>query len=206
MEKDETELDVIKRHLNLIMNSKSAFLDTHTKETYFNMQSQALYDELFELRDSKPVTPLQRPELYFLVDIFKELKFGRTFDDQRFLNECIDRLPPNKTETTWDYLPPKREPYDMNMYHDDWKQTLMTAINRQGATHFKYYNTLGKSRPTPLILDVPTKFVSLIESLEYYNKSCNMLSGRYKINFISDDRDYLDLDGFRINIANFCNL
>lgn len=40
----------------------------------------------------KKERPLQRPAAYHLIDIFKELKFGRPAEDQKFLDKCIKEL------------------------------------------------------------------------------------------------------------------
>ena len=46
-----------------------------------------LYDSLFAYRDMQPERPLERSVEYGFIDIFKELKFGRTVDDQRYLQK-----------------------------------------------------------------------------------------------------------------------
>lgn len=53
------------------------------------------YDKLFGYRDSHQ-TVLSAPQIHNLVEVFKELKFGRPAEDQRFLQECIQLLDPLK--------------------------------------------------------------------------------------------------------------
>ena len=47
--------------------------------------------------EAQPESPLQRPAKYGLKNIFKELKFGRPSEDQKFLQKCIDKLDNDKT-------------------------------------------------------------------------------------------------------------
>lgn len=49
------------------------------------------YDKLFGYRDSHQ-TVLSAPQKHNLIDIFKELKFGRRVEDQKFLQERINEL------------------------------------------------------------------------------------------------------------------
>ena len=48
------------------------------------------YESLFKERDGKVPRVLDAPVLHELPAIFWELKFGRTAEDQQFLNECKD--------------------------------------------------------------------------------------------------------------------
>ena len=66
--------------------------DRHFLYTLLGADSFKLYNDLFGWRDSQPERPLQRPVCYSLTDIFKELKFGRPADDQKFLDKCIKKL------------------------------------------------------------------------------------------------------------------
>ena len=42
--------------------------------------------------DTQKENPLKRPSAHSLIDIFKELKFGRTAESQQYLQECIEFL------------------------------------------------------------------------------------------------------------------
>lgn len=86
----ETELEIIERHVRI---AEKSYSDGKTPdEDNVKRISQELYNDLFGWRDSQPERPLQRPVCYSLTDIFKELKFGRPADDQKFLDKCIKKL------------------------------------------------------------------------------------------------------------------
>lgn len=51
-----------------------------------------LYENLFGYRDKLGETPLNRPVKFSLIEVFKELKFGRIIKDQEFLNKCITEI------------------------------------------------------------------------------------------------------------------
>ena len=42
--------------------------------------------------DTEKENPLKRPSAHSLIDIFKELKFGRPAADQKYLAKCITEL------------------------------------------------------------------------------------------------------------------
>ena len=42
--------------------------------------------------DTEKENPLKRPSAHSLIDIFKELKFGRPAADQKYLAKCIVEL------------------------------------------------------------------------------------------------------------------
>ena len=87
---DKTELDVIKE---AIIEAADCYQNNKTPEVgTFDRISNKLYNDLFSYRDNQPERPLQRPVNYNLVDIFKELKFGRPAEDQKFLDKCISEL------------------------------------------------------------------------------------------------------------------
>lgn len=58
---------------------------------------EEFYESLFGYRDSHPRI-LNAPANHSLVEIFKELKFGRDGIDQRYLQECIENLEPKTVE------------------------------------------------------------------------------------------------------------
>lgn len=86
----ETELEIIEKQIGI---AADCYKDNKTPadDTLKNI-SQTLYDNLFGWRDAQPERPLQRPVKYNLVEIFKELKFGRPSEDQIFLQKCIENL------------------------------------------------------------------------------------------------------------------
>ena len=77
---------------------RTFFLFTKYKEITedeLKLLSDDLYKKLFEYRDTHADSPLKKPACYSLVDIFKELKFGRPAESQRYLQKCIDELNEN---------------------------------------------------------------------------------------------------------------
>jgi len=88
--KVETKLEMIEKQITI---ASDCYKDgkTPADDTLKNI-SQDLYDNLFGWKDSQPERPLQKPVAYSLVDIFKELKYGRPARDQIFLQECIDNF------------------------------------------------------------------------------------------------------------------
>lgn len=87
---DKTELDVIRE---AIVEAADCYRDNKTPEVgTFDRISIDLYTKLFSYRDNRKERPLDRPVNYSLVEIFKELKFGRTVDSQKFLTKCIKEL------------------------------------------------------------------------------------------------------------------
>ena len=87
---NQTEYDVI---LEAMQYAQKAYQNNCTPaEGDIERQSTELYNKLFGYRDNKKETALDRPVAYSLVEIFKELKFGRPSGDQKFLDKCIDEL------------------------------------------------------------------------------------------------------------------
>jgi hypothetical protein len=86
---DKTELDVIYDTLSEVTKYKEI------TEDELKLLSDDLYKKLFEYRDTHADSPLKKPACYSLVDIFKELKFGRPAESQRYLQKCIDELSEN---------------------------------------------------------------------------------------------------------------
>jgi hypothetical protein len=60
------------------------------------------YDKLFGYRDSHQ-TVLSAPQRHNLVEVFKELKFGRPAEDQKFLQKCIEKLSSEKEDEIKSY-------------------------------------------------------------------------------------------------------
>ena len=87
---DKTELDVINEAIhkaaNAYQNGKTPAVGDLEKI------AQDLYNTLFSYRDNRVERALDRPVCYSLVDIFKELKFGRPADSQNYLQKCIEEL------------------------------------------------------------------------------------------------------------------
>ncbi len=91
-----TEKDYIK---DAILKARTLHFDgrTPSDEDVEKLEND-LYDNLFGYRDAKKESPLDRPSAYHLVDIFKELKFGRPAESQKYLQKCIEDMEANNTE------------------------------------------------------------------------------------------------------------
>ena len=86
----KTEKDYIK---DAILKARQLHFDGKTpSDLDVEKVENDLYDNLFGYRDSKKESPLDRPSAYHLIDIFKELKFGRTQKIQKYLQKCIEEL------------------------------------------------------------------------------------------------------------------
>jgi len=88
---------------------------------------------------------------------------------------------------TWDYKP-KAE------YVIDWNQTLITRINQISANIYQSSLHGGANH-----ISINPVLLPLIETLEYYKKSTNTLSGRYVINLdvtLPKDKLYVYQSGF----------
>ena len=57
---------------------------------------EELYEDLFGFRDKQGDTPRNRPVKFTLIEIFKDLKFGRPGESQKLLNGFIDQLKENE--------------------------------------------------------------------------------------------------------------
>ena len=87
---DKTELDVINE---AIVKAASSYQNGKTPAVGdLEKIAQDLYNSLFSYRDNKIERPLDRPVKYSLIDIFKELKFGRPAESQKYLQKCIEEL------------------------------------------------------------------------------------------------------------------
>jgi hypothetical protein len=106
------------------------------------------------------------------------------------------KLGNGKVEVIWDYDPPQSERI---MF---WEVTIITKINQISANCHKYYGRLGIPRPNAP-LNVPMKFKELITTHPYYKEETGLLSGKYNVKFIETDDDFLELDGFMVQIINF---
>ena len=90
METPKTEKDYIK---DAILKARQFHFDGKTpSDVDVEKLENELYDNLFGYRDSKKESPLDRPSAYHLIDIFKELKFGRPAASQQYLQKCIEEL------------------------------------------------------------------------------------------------------------------
>ena len=89
----ESELEIITRNM-LELCAKDGFIPYSfvLPPNYVEKEARILYDELFKWRDSQVELPRQRPSAYTLVELFKDLKYGRDCEDQIFLQKCIDVL------------------------------------------------------------------------------------------------------------------
>lgn len=55
----------------------------------------------------------------------------------------------------------------------------------------------------PINIVIPIKFKPLIESLLYYKKEKQMISGKYLVSFTDDDSNIITIDGNKLEILNF---
>jgi len=108
------------------------------------------------------------------------------------------KLGNGKVEVVWDYTPPETLPD----FVDDWKWTIIVRINQLAANRHKYYGRLGKPKPN-CPLNVPEKFKELITTHPYYNALTKKLAGRFDVNIVKTDDDFIELDGFMVQIINF---
>lgn len=100
----------------------------------------------------------------------------------------------------WDYnYPEYKFQYDPFEMQKDWNQTLVTQFNLINAS--LHAAEIVKSK----IINVPEKFRSLIESLEYFNPEKQMLSSNYIIKFVKREGNcrYIDVQGVPLKIENF---
>lgn len=73
-----------------------AFIMTHLGGTFESLNKPKYKTE--QSSDGKNIpnigieTTLKSPSKFDLIDIFNELKFGRTKEEQEFLKECIERI------------------------------------------------------------------------------------------------------------------
>jgi hypothetical protein len=86
----------------------------------------------------------------------------------------------------WDYLGSKELTETNNHSQNDWNQTLITRINYIVANIHK-----NSRRSGPNTLKLHPSLMPLIETLEYYNKDENKISGRF--NIITDDKVEQDI-------------
>ena len=79
------------------------FLKIITPMEYYEKLTAALKTAMEQENDQTPnkcvdeltsekENPLKRPSAHSLIDIFKELKFGRPASDQKYLAKCITEL------------------------------------------------------------------------------------------------------------------
>ena len=91
---DENEKDIIKRHFK-------NFLPTYLNDWVINEKVDALYNDLFDYKDLHKDRILNKPLKHNLEDIFNELKFGRTAEDQIFLDLCVSLLTEKNDNKDW---------------------------------------------------------------------------------------------------------
>lgn len=83
--------------------------------------------------------------------------------------------------------------WDYNYFgkpNKDWNQTIVTLFNSVSDDESEH------------TLNVPIKFKELIESLVYYLPNENRI-GRYLVNYVTEDLDYIELNGNKIKIKNY---
>ena len=105
-------------------------------------------------------------------------------------------------ELDWDYTPaiPTTPPLQL-----DWNQTLHTKINQIWANNRLCYGYPKTVEQMPLyagrkiLMEIPLKFKSLIESLEFYR----LFDQKYVVKFIDEDRDYINIGGCKLTIKNY---
>lgn len=88
-----------------------------------------LYNRLFSYRDTIKETPLSRPSAYSLIDIFKELKFGRPSASQHYLDKCIKELKSDSLLDSGDGKPvvdSQLRPFNRIQNLADWEERMST--------------------------------------------------------------------------------
>lgn len=83
----KTEKDHIRDAIFKVWNTANK--DSDPSSDFIKNVEDELYENLFGYRDRLGERPLNRPVKFSLVEIFKELKFGRMSEDQQFLDNCI---------------------------------------------------------------------------------------------------------------------
>jgi hypothetical protein len=86
----KTEKDHIRDAIFKVWNTANKDSDPSTD--FIDGIENELYENLFGYRDRLGERPLNRPVKFSLEEIFKELKFGRMSEDQRYLDKCIYEL------------------------------------------------------------------------------------------------------------------
>ena len=76
----------------------------------------------------------------------------------------------------WDYQGHKVLVETTSYSQGDWNQTLLTRINNVAALIFQSSNRFG-----PNTIKLHPSLMSLIETLEYYNKDDNKIGGRFNV-------------------------
>lgn len=84
---------------------------------------------------------------------------------------------------TWDY--------SNGSWGNDWNQTLVTKINQ-----------MTGMRPAKIY--APIKFKPLFETLEYYDKKTEVITGKYSVYYVNNiNDDYVIVDGNILEITNY---
>lgn len=92
----EEEIEIIERH---IASAADCYMGNITpEENTLTTISNNLYSELFSWRDNQKIRPRNKPVAFTLIEVLKDLKYGRTGEDQTFLQECIDKLEINEKD------------------------------------------------------------------------------------------------------------
>ena len=79
----------------------------------------------------------------------------------------------------WNYLPINGK----TEYQEDWNQTLLTRINLVSANIYQKSIIDGAN-----IIEINSKLMPLIKTLEYYNPLDNLIANKYKV-IINDDAE-----------------
>ena len=89
----------------------------------------------------------------------------------------------------WDYKIPQQPMWDMQK---DWNQSIVTK-----------FNMLCAGIDTEIIVKVPNKFKSLIESLYFYDNINSTINNRYIIKFIDSEEDLIIVGNNKLKIINY---
>ena len=90
----------------------------------------------------------------------------------------------------WNYKLPIPQP--MWDTQTDWNQTLITKFNML---------TVGVHEKT--LIKVPNKFKSLIESLEFYDKTDSSIGNKYSVEFVDSDDNIINVGDKELEVENF---
>ena len=90
----------------------------------------------------------------------------------------------------WNYTLPIPQPiWDSQK---DWNQTLLTK-----------FNMLCVGIHTEIVIKVPQKLKSLIDSLEFYNPLTNKIGSRFIVEFVESDNNIIYVGESELEVENF---
>ena len=90
----------------------------------------------------------------------------------------------------WNYKLPIPQP--MWDAQTDWNQTLMTK-----------FNMLAVGVHEKILIKIPNKFKTLIDSLEYYDDNNLTIGNKYIVEFIDSDSNIINVGDKELEVENF---